>query len=271
MSWKAAWERLLSRRAHSGWYRADDYLGWHPQGDGRWFYGFGCSADASRTSSSSGFARASGVDRSTAARGTTYGPAERAAGRNRSGTAPRGESAAAASRRHPSRRSASGVAPVDGLPGFANLRPGRHRKRANMAERRRPDPAGLGRSRPERRAALCAHDGMSERMRATLHGRDRHCRTERRTVSASTWAARRWARVWRNCSVTNSGWRKSQQCSACFRGVLAGRTPGERFGDWAARQGTARLRELCSAQDALLTVACVNAARQQTVAEGVGI
>src|SRR5262249_13118499 len=24
---------------HLAWHRAEDYLGWHPQGDGRWFYG----------------------------------------------------------------------------------------------------------------------------------------------------------------------------------------------------------------------------------------
>jgi sulfite reductase (ferredoxin) len=59
--------------------------------------------------------------------------------------------------------------------------------------------------------------------------------------------------------------------SSLFEEYTAARTPGERFGDWAARQGTARLREVCSARDALPTVVYVNAARQQTVAEGVGL
>src|SRR5262249_39151455 len=41
--------------------------------------------------------------------------------------------------------------------------------------------------------------------------------------------------------------------SLLFEEYAAGRIPGERFGDWAARKGTTRLRELYSGRDALLT------------------
>jgi sulfite reductase (ferredoxin) len=58
--------------------------------------------------------------------------------------------------------------------------------------------------------------------------------------------------------------------SLLFEEYAAGRTPGERFGDWAARQGTARLRELYSVRDMLLTAVHLNAASQQTVAQGAG-
>src|SRR2546426_5502256 len=73
-------------------------------------------------------------------------------------------------RRAPGGRHFDGKALVDGLPGAPDLRPGARRSRAGAPRRDRRARGRAGAPRARRRAAHSADDGLSQRLRATIHG-----------------------------------------------------------------------------------------------------
>ena len=227
----------------------DLHLGWHAQGDGKWFYGV--SVENGRIKDEGDVAAA---DRPAGDRRAV--PARACASRRMQDMLlcdldrrDQAEHRARCWTEHgvPRPEQLSLVQQLQhGLPGDPDVRPGDLRGGAGAARasstswKRSCSELGLDERDDQR-----PHDRLPQRLRPAVPERHRHRRPQRRQVHAlrrrqparrpaQLRAARTWCRAARSC----------RRCGRCWSASATSARPGEGFGDFCHRVGRQRLRQL---------------------------
>ena len=248
------------------WYRAEDYLGWHPQGDGRWFYGVrvisGRIKDFGQQRIRSGLREL--IQRLRPEVRLTVQQNLLLAG------------IAAGERAEVDRLlRAHGIIPATDLPPVLRQSmacPALPTCGQAITESERVWPQLAGRIQQAWDAAGLRGEPLCVRMTGCPNGCARPYTAEIGIVGQSAELfslylggsplGTRLAELLRHEVRLQE---IADALSPLFEQYAAERAAGESFGDWAARKGVASLRESCSAWSAPLNAACVGAGQPETL------
>ena len=217
----------------------NDGMGWHEQGDGRWFYGL--NVENGRIKDTETMRLKSALREIC----TTIRPPLRltphqsiifcdiAPGR------PRPARRNPAPPRRAAHRGLHDRPPLgDGLPRPAHLRPGGHRERTRDAVDHRPARSRAAKARPRKRSLHDAHDRLPERLRPAVQLATSAWWARPRTSTRSSSAAACSATG--STSSTRTSCRRTKSCrrsSPVLRYFKDARQNGETFGDFCHRVG----------------------------------